>query len=413
MSSDTSELTFIRCPSCRSLVPATSRRCRMCGFLLAPGENSEDVDMQERRESRQRQREESPSDTNPVAHAPANQPVDSTPVAGDHNKSSSNGSQRSEVLAQPPETEAHSPDKSGDANPLGDYLAESSPQQEKTSSPEEKKSSHLATESEATEKVSHADKPEDDAAQKSMQKKPGVFRVGRDRGDNSSPLTQTPREQENVGEVKHHVSESAKPEVLREKQGDEHVVNQEGAKKGNDNAKEKPEEKQKMEALAKTEREDGVRRRPDPVREERKPRADMHTNEQASSHSGETGSVSKAANGVSQSGRIFGWFVSYENPDGVSHLIREGKFFLSGSVIRDSDFAVDHPSISTPHAMLSVNARGFFIQDLMSEQGIFTRRADESKWTREEEVFEVCHGDWVKFGEVEFLVCLVPSSGLK
>ena len=33
--SGSDELTFVRCPSCRSLVPAVSTRCRMCGAPLA------------------------------------------------------------------------------------------------------------------------------------------------------------------------------------------------------------------------------------------------------------------------------------------------------------------------------------------------------------------------------------------
>ena len=34
MSTDSTELTFVRCPSCRSLVPAAQKRCRMCGAVL-------------------------------------------------------------------------------------------------------------------------------------------------------------------------------------------------------------------------------------------------------------------------------------------------------------------------------------------------------------------------------------------
>ena len=34
MSADSTELTFVRCPSCRSLVPAVSTRCRMCGATI-------------------------------------------------------------------------------------------------------------------------------------------------------------------------------------------------------------------------------------------------------------------------------------------------------------------------------------------------------------------------------------------
>ena len=41
---DSTELTFVRCESCRSLVPAVSTRCRMCG---APLEKEQDVSIQE------------------------------------------------------------------------------------------------------------------------------------------------------------------------------------------------------------------------------------------------------------------------------------------------------------------------------------------------------------------------------
>jgi len=34
MTTEETELTFIRCPGCRSLVPAVAARCRMCGELL-------------------------------------------------------------------------------------------------------------------------------------------------------------------------------------------------------------------------------------------------------------------------------------------------------------------------------------------------------------------------------------------
>jgi len=41
MSSEETELTFVRCPSCRSLVPAVATRCRMCGFQFeGSGENT-------------------------------------------------------------------------------------------------------------------------------------------------------------------------------------------------------------------------------------------------------------------------------------------------------------------------------------------------------------------------------------
>lgn len=54
MSTDSTELTFVRCSSCRSLVPAVSTRCRMCGASLdaASDESAEQDD----KSSRVRQR---------------------------------------------------------------------------------------------------------------------------------------------------------------------------------------------------------------------------------------------------------------------------------------------------------------------------------------------------------------------
>lgn len=54
MSSEETELTFVRCPSCRSLVPAVATRCRMCGFQF-DGED-EVVAEAEKPKSRVRQR---------------------------------------------------------------------------------------------------------------------------------------------------------------------------------------------------------------------------------------------------------------------------------------------------------------------------------------------------------------------
>ena len=43
MASETSDLTFVRCPSCRSLVPASASRCRICNNPL-DGLNKDEPD---------------------------------------------------------------------------------------------------------------------------------------------------------------------------------------------------------------------------------------------------------------------------------------------------------------------------------------------------------------------------------
>jgi hypothetical protein len=103
--------------------------------------------------------------------------------------------------------------------------------------------------------------------------------------------------------------------------------------------------------------------------------------------------------------------VSYSDPDGEAQELREGSFFLTQSELKPGDFLVDHPSVSTPHALVQVGgAKGFSVQDLMSDQGVFRKRGDGS-FEKMEESFVVEHGDWLRFGEIEYLVSLIAHVG--
>lgn len=108
-------------------------------------------------------------------------------------------------------------------------------------------------------------------------------------------------------------------------------------------------------------------------------------------------------------GRLFGWLVSYENTDGRAIELRAGRFFVTGTSIRASDLILEDQSISTPHALMSINERGLLLQDLMSERGTFVRSPGEAQYRREDGIIEVQHGDWIRFGDVEFLVTIVPG----
>jgi pSer/pThr/pTyr-binding forkhead associated (FHA) protein len=107
---------------------------------------------------------------------------------------------------------------------------------------------------------------------------------------------------------------------------------------------------------------------------------------------------------------LFGWLVSYENPDGRAIELREGKFFVTGNSIKATDLVIEDASISTPHALMSVSGEGGFkVQDLMSERGLFVRSREGGQYRREEGTVEIKHGDWLRFGDVEFLVTIVPT----
>ena len=152
---------------------------------------------------------------------------------------------------------------------------------------------------------------------------------------------------------------------------------------------------------------------PEPKREERaaKPKEKRAAREHRGEHSGRTAGKVKATKGGRQ-GRLYGWLVSYSNPDGEAVELREGKFFVSASSLKENDLVLDHDSVSTPHAMITISAdRGLEVQDLMSENGIHVRPRDEDAYRQEEEVVTVEHGDWLRFGDVEFLVTLIAHVG--
>lgn len=112
--------------------------------------------------------------------------------------------------------------------------------------------------------------------------------------------------------------------------------------------------------------------------------------------------------------RLFGWLVSYKNSSGAAIELREGKTLLTGSSLKKGDLVIDAPSISTPHAMFTMRSdSGLFVQDLMSERGVWVRRKQEDTYQREEDGIELKHGDWVRFGDEEFLVSLVPYVGVQ
>ena len=46
----------------------------------------------------------------------------------------------------------------------------------------------------------------------------------------------------------------------------------------------------------------------------------------------------------------------------------------------------------------------------MSEQGTFVKRAKTNNYVPVQQVITLEHGDWVRFGQYEVMVCLVPYS---
>ena len=113
---------------------------------------------------------------------------------------------------------------------------------------------------------------------------------------------------------------------------------------------------------------------------------------------------------VSEDGDLVGWLVSYDsNPNGESIEIRSGRCFIGRKRLRPSDIVVDDASISTPHCLVQSDAaQGISVQDLMSIEGTYVCRSQGRKYEEYADRVKVNHGDTIKVGSVEFLVCLVP-----
>ena len=54
---------------------------------------------------------------------------------------------------------------------------------------------------------------------------------------------------------------------------------------------------------------------------------------------------------------------------------------------------------------------GLVVQDLMSDMGIFLKHSKDAEYEKQELPFKITHCDWVKFGNVEYLVSLIAHVG--
>lgn len=302
MSTDSTELTFVRCPSCRSLVPAVSTRCRMCGVALDPTAQDDAAKSDSSKGNRVRQRT--------MAQKGSELSVAANRI-------------REELGAN---TENEELDEHG-ADPLSDYIEES--------------------------KVENKDATNREAK-----------RHDQSNGEVSASAPGTPTKtgvRSDMGNT--HIIERTKAA---------HAPGAEGiAAKGTSDAVASIQGKDKVKGVVPYRRDDNK-------------------------------------------GRLFGWLVNYSNPDGVSNELREGRFFVSSKNLKENDLLIDDSSISTPHAFVSITAeQGLKIQDLMSDRGVFLRKKNADTYQRVAEAFNVEHGDWVRFGDVEFLVCIVAHFAVK
>lgn len=139
--------------------------------------------------------------------------------------------------------------------------------------------------------------------------------------------------------------------------------------------------------------------------------AEMETQQgstQAGSHYSQASDPQAAAAGE---GLLVGWLVNYSGDRrGAAIELRSGRFFVGRQRLRGSDLILSDDSVSTPHCLINASpADGMMVQDLMSERGTAIRKAGSQHFVNCTDPVKLQHGDWLRFGNYEVMVCLIPN----
>lgn len=491
MASETSELTFVRCPSCRSLVPASAARCRICNNPLEGTNRAEGGDAT-RPPGRVRQKTitasaeellqgtgfgDDASSTQPAATTP----FDGPPVGGngDHEVVDPLADFLQEfeegapaITAPPlsqeiPEGVAANDDDDDELDSFLDefdtYAATPEPVEEPMAPPmapppvqappivepvqelsplpvaqpvaevdpldldgdpleafmtDADDDFDIAPIAEPTREFAQpARQPEPEPQYQAPPVKPARQEPPRQEARRQEPPRQEPprQEQRSAERPQQAPRQAPPPPPQEQKQArppqDERGRNGRDGRHGGGNHGDNRRERPKHERRSEENRRDEHQHR---GRHEERRHEDRRNQERRSAPEQERSQAPVAGPKTMKMrpGRLFGWLVSYESPDGRSIELREGKFFITGSSIRGTDLVIEDPSISTPHALMSVSSEhGLLLQDLMSERGVFVRSGERGQYKREDGVVELKHGEWVRFGDVEFLLTVVPGGG--
>jgi hypothetical protein len=461
MSTDSTELTFVRCPSCRSLVPAVSPRCRMCGATLDPSQRSEDSTFDQKKSNRVRQRTmsqpenelsetagkirddeetESPApavtETQVTSQVPQGRDIDSmadplsayieeVPVeehraqAGDAGEAGAVPGAEAPTEEAPPEVDSQGDNGAGSTSAVESLLSEPAVVEEPV------KAAQVPAEPEPQaleSKPMEAPKNEVKAAEEPQpfeNKSRVIVESGQKRGGRSGLSFGRPRDEEQRGDrpkgqdrpgqgtsEKHaeRVSGFPPPRRPEERRGSEHRQNDQRQNDHSGGDRQRWNER---------DRNRGSQPPPPAMHKEQEQRNQDRRPAEGEAHDKPKHFDPRRIEKTSA--RLFGWLVSFSNPDGVALELREGRFFISRSSLKPTDLIIDDQSISTPHALISVNTQGqgLRIQDLMSESGVYLRRKATDSYQRITDTAKLEHGDWIRFGEVEFQLTVAAHTGAK
>lgn len=347
MSSEDTELTFVRCPSCRSLVPAVATRCRMCGHQFSSQEeSSSSVEAEAPQESIKEQAIPMQSVQEPGFEEPVKNKI-----------------------------EQENPDKEN----IGQEDFEQFEQKQFEQRVEQNSFDETSNDSIALGSTTTSFNNENAPSSRSLNFKSDLKDTEQQKIEKADSFEESSfNSHDRDNDIQDSPAEPKRKKRRRKRK-----------KKPNENNFRSSEETlEKEDTFSKSSFEGSSR-------VESKSVAD-------------TRNVEKKA---SKSGVLVGWLVSYSSDaNGFSIELRTGKFFVAKQKLREDDLIIPDSAISTPHCLLKVSRGSLQIQDLMSEQGTFVMKKGSNDFVSSDEVKSVEHGDKIKFGAYELLVCLVPKS---
>lgn len=412
MSTD-AELTFIRCPSCRSLMPAVATRCRMCGHVVESQPGTPEADHSEKveKKSRVRQRtvtvpenflEDVKESSEPMS--PQSEETTEQAFRLGRQEGRFNREKRTQHVFQ---SGVFPQEKNNEQTPFTEKQKEheAAREEEDTESFDEKISLESLDREEFDEL--NPEKESEPRKRRRRRRKRKHNREGGGQMTSADSFQSEPQSQKLLVDNKHS-EESARrlPRGTEEVTSDQFLGGTPSIKSPEPFPKQHP---WKTQGLSKQrDDDDTTMAKPEQWQRGGSPMESQVMSERTPAHDL---SYTNAPLERADEGRLMGWLVEYgSNPKGEARELRTGGFFIGAEQLRPTDLIIAHDSLSTPHCLVKGNlSGGLEIQDLMSEKGTFVKKKGEQSWQKVEHAL-VQHGDRIRLGNYEVIVCLVSTS---
>lgn len=418
------DLTFVRCSSCSCLIPAIASRCRMCGQNLEESDSNQESTNKEEDSSKSRirqrvatnhegiesQKQDVPQvkDKSSVYESKRLEETDKENFSSAFDeifvddKPASSKTLKTGVQAEP-ESKSVDSAKSLEENKLDDKTSKIDDFFSETSASVSKNSKSGAEEIISKEPVSEEkisiqkEKPSISTnaafAKKPNPKKVNTTKQNPQKLDNNNQKNKSEKKQSNQDAF----SKSKKAKAPSLQSGD---VNKEFRW---ESVKDEPSSESQVDQNIKTNKVGLSQSTLSPSKNKEKTVQEEKSKKQRFSKGKTMQQGKKESN-------LVGWFVDFEKPFGSAIELREGRFFVSSEVVKGEDLVIDHPSLSVPHCILKAHpTNGLRVQDLMSDKGTHIKKSNEHEYRQIEDSVAVEHGDWLKLGEYEVMVCVIPA----